>query len=336
MGGENVYFKANTLDDLLRQVLEPLLASVEWESATRGRFTELFGPLLHLTNPRARLSRSEMKGKVFSALGEWFWYLSEANDYAFIDYYVPGRYKDETEDGKTVRSGYGERLFSLRGINQLKTVIELLKRKSSTRRAVIQLFDASDIERDYASIPCTCTLQFLVRGKRLNMFVSMRSNDAYFGLPHDVFAFTMMQELVARSIGVELGEYKHSAGSLHLYEDQFSPARSYLGEAWQATVAMPDMPSGDPWPSIDTVRGIERRLREDGVADIEGSGLDNYWKDISRLLAAYRAARDEDIERLRSVRDSLHSATYKVFADARIDKLQANQKSAAASDGVHK
>jgi len=329
-----VYFKANTLDDLLRQVLESLTVSTEWESATRGRFTELYGPLLHLTNPRARLSRSEMKGKVFSALGEWFWYLSGANDYTFIDYYIPGRYKDETEDGKTVRSGYGERLFSLRGINQLKTVIELLKRKGSTRRAVIQLFDASDIERDYASIPCTCTLQFLVRDKRLNMFVNMRSNDAFFGLPHDVFAFTMMQELVARSIGVELGEYKHSAGSLHLYEDQFPSAGAYLGEAWQATVAMPDMPSTDPWPSIDTVRGIECVLREGGVADIERCGLDHYWKDISRLLAAYRAARDEDIEGLRSIYGSLHSATYKVFIEGRMDKLQASQASAATSDGT--
>lgn len=330
--GRNVYFKANTLDDLLRQVLQPLLGSTDWVSATRGRFTELFGPLLHLTNPRARLSRSEMKGKVFSALGEWLWYLSEANDYDFIDYYVPGRYKDETEDEKTVRSGYGERLFNLRGVNQLRTVIELLKRKGSTRRAVIQLFDASDIERDYASIPCTCTLQFLARDKRLNMFVNMRSNDAYFGLPHDVFAFTMMQELVARSVGLELGEYKHSAGSLHLYEDQFSSASAYLGEAWQATVAMPDMPPTDPWPSIEKVRGIERVLREGGMADIEGSGLDDYWKDIGRLLAAYRAARDEDIERLHSIHGSLHSATYKVFIESRIDKLQASQANAA---GIH-
>ncbi len=327
-----MYLKADTLDDLLRQVLGLLTVSTKWENATRGRFTELYGPLLHLTNPRARLSRSEMKGKVFSALGEWLWYLSGTNDYAFIAYYVSRGYEKETEDGRTVRSGYGERLFNLRGINQLKSVIDLLRRNESTRRAVIQLFDASDIERNFKSIPCTCTLQFLVRDRRLNMFVNMRSNDAYFGLPHDIFAFTMMQELVANSIGVELGEYKHSAGSLHLYEYQFPLASDYLGEAWQATVAMPEMPRTDPWSSIHTVRGIERALREGGMVDIEGSGLDHYWKDISRLLAAYRAARDEDIERLCSICGSLHSATYKVFVEGRIDKLRAGQANAAISD----
>lgn len=66
--------------------------------------------------------------------------------------------------------------------------------------------------------------------------------------------------------------------------------------------------------------------------DIEGSGLDHYWKDISRLLAAYRAARDEDIERLCSICGSLHSATYKVFVEGRIDKLRAGQANAAISD----
>ena len=321
-----MYIKANTLDDLLRQVLSKLLLNQEWETASRGRFTELFAPLLHLTNPRARLSRSEMKGKVFSALGEWLWYLSRTNSYTFIDYYIPGQYKKETEDGKTVRSGYGERLFEFRGINQLNSVIDLLKRKNSTRRAVIQLFDASDIEKDYASIPCTCSLQFMVRRDRLHLYVNMRSNDAYFGLPHDVFAFTMLQELIARSIGVEIGEYKHGAGSLHLYEDLVDAAKSYIGEAWQATVAMPEMPPGDPWASVEKVREIERHLREEGRADIGGSGLADYWKDVCRLLAAYRSWRDKDIEQLKALRGDLNSATYKVFIEARIDRLEADDQ----------
>jgi len=274
-----------------------------------------------------------MKGKVFSALGEWLWYLSGTNDYSFINYYIPGKYEKETEDGKVVRSGYGERLMGFRGINQLDSVIELLKRKNTTRRAVIQLFDASDIEKDYVSIPCTCTLQFVVRGGRLHLYVNMRSNDAYFGLPHDIFAFTMLQELIARSIGVEIGEYKHGAGSLHLYEDQVVSAQTYLGESWQATVAMPEMPSGDPWASVDKVRNVERQLREEGEADIAGCGLSEYWKDLCRLLAAYRSAREANIEKLRVLREELNSPTYKVFLEARIDKLASEKTDSIGRTG---
>jgi thymidylate synthase len=329
-----MYIKASTLDDLLRDVLSKLIENNEWQTASRGKFTELFAPTLHLTNPRARLSRSEMKGKVFSALGEWLWYLSGTNDYTFIDYYIPGKYRDETEDGKTVRSGYGERLFGFRGLNQLDSVIGLLKRRRSTRRAVIQLFDASDIERDYASIPCTCTLQFMMRGDRLHLYVNMRSNDAYFGLPHDVFAFTMLQEMIARSIGVDLGEYKHAVGSLHLYELQVDAATAYLGEAWQATVAMPSMPPGDPWESVEKVREIERRLREEGKSDIARSDLSEYWRDLCRLLAAYRAGRDHDLTRLNGIRAELNSATYRVFVEARIDKLSAELNAKSVEGGT--
>ena len=153
------------------------------------------------------------------------------------------------------------------------------------------------------------------------MFVNMRSNDAYFGLPHDVFAFTMLQELVARSVGVDVGDYKHSVGSLHLYEDNFVGARSYLAEAWQSKISMPAMPASDPWVAIGKVRTVEELLRTQGRADLAGSGLDDYWKDLCRLLVAYRLFRDRDVEGMRNIRAQLSGDTFKVFIDAKLDAL---------------
>ena len=69
-------------------------------------------------------------------------------------------------------------------------------------------------------------------------------NDAYIGLAHDIFAFTMLQELMARSLGVDVGPYRHSIGSLHLYDSHRAAARAYLREGWQETVSMPPMPPG--------------------------------------------------------------------------------------------
>lgn len=317
-----MYIKEETLDDLLRAVFTQLLKIKDPISATRGSFKEIVGVLLHLTNPRARLSRTEMKGKVFSALGEWLWYLSRANDLGFINYYIPGQYAENSDDGISVRSGYGERLYNLRGINQLGSVVELLRKRPSTRRAVIQLFDASDLQRDYASIPCTCTLQFLLRNEKLEMFVNMRSNDAYFGLPHDIFAFTMLQELVATSVGAGLGEYKHSVGSLHLYDYQFDGASTYLDEAWQSQIAMPEMPTVDPWTAIARVRAIEEDLRTGRPTDIENSGLDDYWADLCRLLAAYRFFRDRNLAGLADLRPKMSNDVYKIFIDAKADALR--------------
>jgi thymidylate synthase len=71
-----MYIKAATLDDLMRRVLGKLVKSSERYKATRGWFTEMRGVLLRLMNPRARLSHTERKGKIFSALGELMRYLT--------------------------------------------------------------------------------------------------------------------------------------------------------------------------------------------------------------------------------------------------------------------
>ena len=187
------------------------------EGSTRGPCTELLGVTLRLSNVQARLSRSENRGKPFSAIGELLWYLSGSDKLEFIEPYVP-RYKKEAVNG-VLPGAYGPRLFQMRGqINQITNICDLLSRKPSSRRAVIQLFNAEDLVGNLPEIPCTTTMQFHRRDEKLHMSVTMRSNDAYLGLPHDLFCFTMIQELVASYLRVETGEYIHHAGSMHVYD----------------------------------------------------------------------------------------------------------------------
>ncbi|MDO8769437.1 MAG: thymidylate synthase [Burkholderiaceae bacterium] len=320
-----MFITADTLDDLLRLVFERLLLPQPKFKATKEyQFTELFGPVLCLTDARARLSRTETKGKLFSALGELLWYLSGSTSAMFMNYYVPANfYSNEAEPGTDeVRSGYGVRLNDFDGINQIRNVIDLLKIKRTSRRAVIQLFDASDLARNFTSIPCTCTLQFLIRDDRLNMLVNMRSNDAFLGLPHDIFAFTMLQEIIARSVTAEVGEYRHGVGSLHLYEDRETDARQYLDEAFQDKIAMPIMPTGDPWPSISRLLAVEKRLRVDGDRSIEVADLDPYWQDLCRLLLVHRLSKDRDQGAIERVRSEIANESYRSFINGKIDGVR--------------
>jgi thymidylate synthase len=78
-----------------------------------------------------------------------------------------------------------------------------------------------DVIKETKDIPCTLNLQFLLRDNKLNMIVNMRSNDIIWGLPYDLFVFTNMQEVVANTLGVELGWYLHRPGSLHLYKKHY-------------------------------------------------------------------------------------------------------------------
>ncbi len=198
---------AATLDDLLHEVFRRLISTGTILVTSKGKNLEKTGAVLELTNPRARMSRTESRCLLFSALGELLWYLSGSSDLAFIRYYIED-YPTDGEGKTTVHAAYGPRLRS-KSRDQIDWVIQLLKEKPSTRRAVIPIYQPIDCKTDLREVPCTCTLQFLIRGRRLEMLAHMRSNDAYMGLPGDVFAFTMIQELVARALGVEVGRYKH-------------------------------------------------------------------------------------------------------------------------------
>jgi thymidylate synthase len=279
---------ADRLDDLLAKVFKKILKRGRRIGATRGANRELFGVLLHLKDPRARISRTEMKGTLFSGLGELLWYLAGSDSLNFICYYAR-RYDENSADGVTVHGAYGPRLLRMRGcINQIENILALLREKPTSRRAVIQLFNAEDLTQNYKEIPCTCTLQFVVRDRRLHMLTHMRSNDAFVGLPHDVFAFTMLQELVARSLNVRLGSYRHAVGSMHLYDKHLEQVESYLHEGWHEKVAMPPMPKEDPWPSVRALLQAEGELREGRSVDVATLQLPAYWRDLVRLLQIYQ------------------------------------------------
>lgn len=309
-----MYLTAKSLDDLLYRVLHRILDRGRRTQPRKGSALEITGVLLQLSNPRARLSLAERRSVLFGALGELFWYLSKDNKLAFISYYLP-KYGEASDDGRTVFGGYGPRLFRKDGLDQLRSVCALLDKHPDSRRAVVQLFDAADLETYRKDIPCTCSLQLLLRDRRLHMLTTMRSNDAYRGLPHDVFAFTMLQELLARSLGVELGTYKHAVGSLHLYDAQVSEAKRYLDQGWQQKAVMPKMPSGNPSRALKAVRKAERVIREGGAVELGSLQVADYWKDIVRLLLIYRHYSDRQPALISELRRQMSSRVYDNLID---------------------
>jgi thymidylate synthase len=305
----------DSLDLLLVGMYRALLDDANKNIGSRGGTLEALGVTLRLSKPRARLSRSEDRGKPFSALGELLWYLTGSDSLDFIRHYVPA-YKDEAEEDGTLYGAYGPRLFAMRdGVDQLRSILTLLKERPSSRRAVVQLFNAEDIATHHKEVPCTTAFQFFIRDDRLHMAVTMRSNDAYKGLPHDIFCFTMIQEMLARALEVELGEYMHFVGSMHLYENNIDSAKDYAVEGYQRTVEMPPMPAGDPFAIVKVLKGVEDRLRhgEEVVAgDVVGQ---DYWADIVRLFQVFWASgQPEVIDELMASFSNYH---YKIYAEGR-------------------
>src|SRR5262249_29762239 len=140
-------------------------------------------------------------------------------------------------------------------------------------------------------------------------------NDAFLGLPHDIFCFTMLQEIIARSLDVHLGSYKHMVGSLHVYEAAIPKVRRFLNEGWQSTSAMQPMPAGNPWPPIKSLLQIERLVRTGNRFATRLSGLAPYWADVARLLLAFKHYKTQDSAAVVRLRHEMDSQVFDVFLD---------------------
>jgi len=308
---------ASSLDDLCRKLYPKLLKGGDRVTSKHGPSRERNGILLELAQPLARLSRTETRGKPFSCIGEWLWYLSGDNRLDFIRCYIK-RYEKYAEDGERIRGGYGPRLFNQRGTDQVRSVINLLRKRPDTRQAVIQLFNAEDLSNGCKAVPCTTTMQFMIRKQRLHMIVTMRSNDAFIGLPHDIFCFTMIQELLSRSLNITLGTYKHFVGSMHLYDDDRKAAQQYLSEDVQASVAMPPMPIGDPWPAVAKLLQAEELIRNGLEPDSTFFDIQPYWADLIRLLQAFSASGDS--AKIQSIKAAMIFKGYRPYIESRKQK----------------
>jgi len=317
-----MYVVADSLDDLLHKVFTKLLRRPDFVRPTKGDALEEFGNLLVLRNPLARLSRTETKGTIFSCLGEFLWYMRGSNRLDVIKHYLKeyGRFSD---DGKTIYGAYGPRIFNKDGIDQLAYIMDRLTTSPTSRKAVLQLFDARDVTEEHKDVPCTCTLQFAVRKRRLSLHVNMRSNDAYIGLPHDIFSFTLLQEFIARCLGLRLGPYYHSVGSLHLYTTDREDALRYLREGFQDPQPMPPMPTDSPGLHLLSLLDAEEHIRSTGCIPAHVDSLPPYWRDLVRLLQIFKEA---DLRVLAKLKDEMSSKVFETYIRRRHKKRDAKQE----------
>lgn len=139
---------------------------------------------------------------------------------------------DDLDGDLYFHGAYGERIKA-----QAENVVRKLHSDSNTRQAVITLWDPwLDNLPDKRDYPCTIALQFYMQNGTLCMNTIMRSNDAWLGLPYDVFQFTQLQASMATSLGVDLGMYRHTTLSLHLYEKD-APQAADLVDTWTPQTA---------------------------------------------------------------------------------------------------
>jgi len=186
-----------------------------------GDTKALFNVGFYITDPKDRkIYNREREWKEDYAEAEWKWYLSgDASVRKLGDIYgkVPEIWKRMADENGHVNSNYG---WQWQRNNQIDHVISLLKVDPETRQAAISIYDAKE-HVDYGTdTPCTYAIQFTIVNGRLDMCVTMRSNDLWYGFCNDQYQFSKLQEMISKKLEIETGVYYHFAHNMHLYNDK--------------------------------------------------------------------------------------------------------------------
>ena len=191
-----------------------------------GDTKALFNVGFYITDPLDnKIINKERNWKKDYAEAEWQWYMSGNDNIEKLgEIYgkVPEIWKRMANDYGYVNSNYGHQWQRTcwNNISQLDYIVDKLKNNKNTRQAAISIYDCKEHYKYEKDTPCTYAVQFTIVHGRLDMCITMRSNDLWYGFCNDQYCFSKLQEMVSNKLNIETGIYYHFAHNMHLYNDK--------------------------------------------------------------------------------------------------------------------
>lgn len=114
-----------------------------------------------------------------------------------------------------------------RHIDQISQIIKTIKENPDSRRIIVSAWNVGDIE-DMALPPCHAFFQFYVADGKLSCQLYQRSADIFLGVPFNIASYAMLTMMVAQVCGLQYGDFIHTLGDAHLYNNHLDQARLQL------------------------------------------------------------------------------------------------------------
>jgi thymidylate synthase len=106
-------------------------------------------------------------------------------------------------------------------------VLDQIRRDPDSRRHIVSAWNVADIP-DMALAPCHTMFQFYVADNRLSCQLYQRSADVFLGVPFNIASYALLTHMVAQVTGLEVGDFVHTLGDAHLYNNHVDQARLQL------------------------------------------------------------------------------------------------------------
>lgn len=112
-------------------------------------------------------------------------------------------------------------------IDQIKWVVDEIRRNPDSRRLIVSAWNPADIDK-MALPPCHTLFQFYVRDGRLSCQLYQRSADMFLGVPFNIASYALLTHMIAALCGLEVGEFVHVIGDAHIYNNHIAQVTEQL------------------------------------------------------------------------------------------------------------
>lgn len=112
-------------------------------------------------------------------------------------------------------------------VDQIKDVIHSLKHNPDSRRHIVSAWNPVDVPH-MALPPCHTLFQFYVADGKLSCQLYQRSADVFLGVPFNIASYALLTHLIAHEVGLEVGEFVHTFGDVHIYSNHIEQVKLQL------------------------------------------------------------------------------------------------------------
>jgi thymidylate synthase len=168
-----------------------------------------------------------------SIVYELLWFLKGETNIQYLTDHGVSIWNEWADENGELGPVYGKQWRSWEGANgetidQITDLIQQIKKNPDSRRLIVSAWNVAELPK-MALMPCHSLFQFYVADGKLSCQLYQRSADVFLGVPFNIASYALLTMMVAQVCGLQCGDFVHSFGDVHLYNNHIEQAKLQLG-----------------------------------------------------------------------------------------------------------
>ncbi len=177
-----------------------------------------------------------------SIIYELLWFLNGDTNIKYLTDNGVSIWNEWADENGDLGPIYGAQWRSWRGadgkvVDQISEVIDQIKKNPDSRRLIVSAWNVAEIP-NMALAPCHAMFQFYVADGKLSLQLYQRSADVFLGVPFNIASYALLLMMVAQVCGLEVGDYVHTFGDVHIYNNHFEQVQKQLSRTPKSLPSM--------------------------------------------------------------------------------------------------